>query len=122
MRLLPEMRNQPAARRIAMTQGEQMLGVCFGHQLLALLLGGKSERATQGWGVGIHKYKLAAKAPESTHTVATVLDLARLGEVVALQGRQHIAHPHHCAGQGVPQRFGPDPLADVPPDRRPAGR
>ncbi|POA22119.1 DUF1249 domain-containing protein [Pseudomonas sp. FW300-N1A1] len=27
LRLLPEMRNQPAARRIAMTQGDQMLGV-----------------------------------------------------------------------------------------------
>ena len=44
-------------------RGDKLLGVCFGHQLLALLLGGKSERATQGWGVGTHKYKLAAKAP-----------------------------------------------------------
>ncbi|MNE70634.1 GMP synthase [glutamine-hydrolyzing] [compost metagenome] len=40
-----------------------MLGVCFGHQLLALLLGGKSERATQGWGVGTHRYVMNAKAP-----------------------------------------------------------
>ena len=31
-------------------RGDKLLGVCFGHQLLALLLGGKSERATQGWG------------------------------------------------------------------------
>ena len=44
-------------------RGDKLLGVCFGHQLLALLLGGKSERATQGWGVGTHRYKLAAKAP-----------------------------------------------------------
>ena len=44
-------------------RGDKLLGVCFGHQLLALLLGGKSERATQGWGVGTHNYKLAAKAP-----------------------------------------------------------
>ena len=27
MRLLPDMRNQPVARRIAVTQGDQMLGV-----------------------------------------------------------------------------------------------
>ena len=27
LRLLPDMRNTPAARRIAMTQGDQMLGV-----------------------------------------------------------------------------------------------
>lgn len=36
--------------------GDKLLGICFGHQLLALLLGGKSERAQQGWGVGIHHY------------------------------------------------------------------
>ena len=44
-------------------RGDKLLGVCFGHQLLALLLGGKSERATQGWGVGTHRYVMAGKAP-----------------------------------------------------------
>ena len=39
--------------------GDKLLGICFGHQLLALLLGGKSERAYQGWGVGIHRYRMA---------------------------------------------------------------
>lgn len=44
-------------------RGDKLLGICFGHQLLALLLGGKSERASQGWGVGTRNYQLAAKAP-----------------------------------------------------------
>uniref|UniRef100_A0A1I7YQE0 Glutamine amidotransferase type-1 domain-containing protein n=1 Tax=Steinernema glaseri TaxID=37863 RepID=A0A1I7YQE0_9BILA len=44
-------------------RGDKLLGVCFGHQLLALLLGGRSERAHQGWGVGTHRYVMAAKAP-----------------------------------------------------------
>ena len=44
-------------------QGEKLLGVCFGHQLLALTLGGKAERAEQGWGVGVHRYSLSARAP-----------------------------------------------------------
>jgi GMP synthase-like glutamine amidotransferase len=35
--------------------------VCFGHQLLALLLGGKTERASQGWGMGIHRYQVTQK-------------------------------------------------------------
>lgn len=38
--------------------GDKLLGVCFGHQLLALLLGGKVERANQGWGIGIHHYQM----------------------------------------------------------------
>ncbi|MGH8434177.1 MAG: amidotransferase [Pseudomonas sp.] len=40
-------------------RGDKLLGICFGHQLLALLLGGKSERAHQGWGVGTHRYQVA---------------------------------------------------------------
>ncbi|MGY2293456.1 amidotransferase [Pseudomonas sp. SDO528_S397] len=44
-------------------RGDKLLGVCFGHQLLALLLGGKTERASKGWGMGIHDYTLNAKAP-----------------------------------------------------------
>ncbi|SDH78333.1 amidotransferase [Pseudomonas panipatensis] len=40
-------------------RGDKLLGICFGHQLLALLLGGKAERASQGWGVGTHEYRIA---------------------------------------------------------------
>ncbi len=43
-------------------RGDKLLGVCFGHQLLALLLGGKAERASQGWGMGIHQYQLNERA------------------------------------------------------------
>ncbi|KAF1054724.1 MAG: GMP synthase [glutamine-hydrolyzing] [Stenotrophomonas maltophilia] len=39
-------------------RGDTLLGVCFGHQLLALVLGGHTERANQGWGVGIHHYQV----------------------------------------------------------------
>ncbi|MDM7858703.1 amidotransferase [Thiopseudomonas acetoxidans] len=39
-------------------QGDVLLGVCFGHQILALVLGGLTERASQGWGVGVHCYQV----------------------------------------------------------------
>jgi GMP synthase-like glutamine amidotransferase len=38
--------------------GDRLIGICFGHQLLALLLGGKTERAAQGWGIGVNRYAL----------------------------------------------------------------
>ncbi|MCY3880047.1 MAG: type 1 glutamine amidotransferase [Rhodobacteraceae bacterium] len=34
-----------------------IVGICFGHQILASALGGKVEQASQGWGVGRHRYE-----------------------------------------------------------------
>jgi GMP synthase-like glutamine amidotransferase len=31
-----------------------IIGICFGHQLVAQALGGKTEKAAVGWGVGVH--------------------------------------------------------------------
>lgn len=35
-----------------------IVGICFGHQLLAQALGGKVEKSPKGWGVGVHDYQL----------------------------------------------------------------
>lgn len=40
-----------------------LVGICFGHQLIARALGGEVEKAAQGWGVGIHQARLLAAAP-----------------------------------------------------------
>ncbi|GAA5213172.1 hypothetical protein ACFSJ3_00350 [Corallincola platygyrae] len=37
-------------------------GICFGHQLLALVAGGKVDRAANGWGVGINHYQVPKAA------------------------------------------------------------
>ncbi|MDR1887752.1 MAG: hypothetical protein LBQ70_07560 [Prevotellaceae bacterium] len=34
-------------------EGMKIAGVCFGHQIIAQTLGGKVERAKQGWGTGV---------------------------------------------------------------------
>lgn len=35
-----------------------LIGICFGHQIMAEALGGKVTKAPQGWGVGRHHYQL----------------------------------------------------------------
>ncbi|MFD1217390.1 glutamine amidotransferase-related protein [Microbulbifer celer] len=34
------------------------LGICFGHQLIAHALGGKTRKSEKGWGVGVHSYEV----------------------------------------------------------------
>ena len=39
-----------------------VIGICFGHQLIAEALGGKVEQAKdKGWGVGVHSWSVAEK-------------------------------------------------------------
>lgn len=35
----------------------KLIGICFGHQLIAKALGGRAEKAAVGWGVGIHHHR-----------------------------------------------------------------
>ncbi len=42
-------------------QGDVLLGICFGHQVLALVLGGDTQRSSKGWGLGVHRYRLEHK-------------------------------------------------------------
>jgi GMP synthase-like glutamine amidotransferase len=37
------------------------VGVCFGHQMLAHALGGRTERAVQGWGVGARSMEITSR-------------------------------------------------------------
>jgi GMP synthase-like glutamine amidotransferase len=38
-------------------RGKKIVGICFGHQLVAEALGGKTEKSSKGWGVGLHTHK-----------------------------------------------------------------
>jgi len=49
-------------RQIVASQ-RPLLGICFGHQLIALSLGGEVAQAEAGWGVGAKTFDLVATAP-----------------------------------------------------------
>ncbi len=39
-----------------------MVGICFGHQLLAEAFGGQVVKSPRGWGIGLHSYDVRARA------------------------------------------------------------
>ncbi len=53
-------------------RGAKLIGICFGHQLLAHSLGGLAAKSDKGWGVGVHSTVLLSEegrkvSQENTH-------------------------------------------------------
>lgn len=46
--------------RLAYAQGKRLIGVCFGHQVIAEVLGGSAEKSDKGWGVGVRTVEIKA--------------------------------------------------------------
>ena len=53
---------------------KKLVGICFGHQLVAHALGGKTEKSPKGWGVGLHTHHFNT-APAWHDQQALALDI-----------------------------------------------
>lgn len=51
----------PLAAFIRAADRQKMVGVCFGHQIMAQALGGRVEKSAKGWGAGLHNYTVPAR-------------------------------------------------------------
>jgi GMP synthase-like glutamine amidotransferase len=51
------------AEFIRAAKTSRMVGICFGHQMMAEALGGHVEKSDRGWGAGLHRYAVDRVEP-----------------------------------------------------------
>jgi GMP synthase-like glutamine amidotransferase len=61
----------PLCDFIRAAKDSRMVGICFGHQIMAEALGGHVEKSDRGWGAGLHRYKIVRSEPWMDGTAAT---------------------------------------------------
>ena len=54
---------EPLQEFIRGATGSRLVGICFGHQIMAEALGGHVEKSDKGWGAGLHHYSIARSKP-----------------------------------------------------------
>ena len=87
---------------LLLEQNKKLLGICFGHQLIALCLGAKVGRAPQGWGVGRMSYDWhAADLPLAPEDKRLALLVSHQDQVLELpQNAVLLASNAHCPVAG----------------------
>jgi len=53
----------PLCDFIRAAKDSRMVGICFGHQVMAEALGGRVEKSPRGWGAGLHRYSVVRTLP-----------------------------------------------------------
>ncbi|WP_112321826.1 type 1 glutamine amidotransferase [Oceanibium sediminis] len=116
---LPWLEPLKAFCKSAIAAGVPVVGVCFGHQLLAEALGGRAVKSDKGWALGVHSYQPGATPewlPEGLRR-AWSGHVVHQDQVVALpEGATVLASsdfcPYAALAYGDPER--PDALSVQP--------
>jgi GMP synthase (glutamine-hydrolysing) len=70
--------------------GKPILGICFGHQLVAHALGGQAGRADQGWGMGVMTYQCQSRPPFIDSAAPVSLLVSHRDQVLQLPARAEV--------------------------------
>ena len=60
----------------------KLVGICFGHQIMAEAFGGHVEKVGKGWGVGLHNYPIVQREPWMDEAAAIAVPASHQDQVV----------------------------------------
>ncbi|HYI63397.1 MAG TPA: type 1 glutamine amidotransferase [Allosphingosinicella sp.] len=60
----------------------KLVGICFGHQIMAETFGGHVEKSAKGWGVGLHTYPIVHREPWMDEAAAVSVPASHQDQVV----------------------------------------
>jgi GMP synthase-like glutamine amidotransferase len=66
----------------ATDRGTPLVGICFGHQIMAQAFGGHVEKSDKGWGVGLHTYPIVRREPWMDEAQAVSIPASHQDQVV----------------------------------------
>ena len=73
----------PLKRFLQQAKGKaKLVGVCFGHQIMAEAFGGRVEKAEGGWGVGLQRYHVHERAPWMGDLASFAIPISHQDQVV----------------------------------------
>jgi GMP synthase-like glutamine amidotransferase len=80
-----------------------MVGICFGHQILAEALGGKVVKSDKGWGCGVHSYTVRDRKPwmEDAATTLSIQAMHQDQVVEVPPGAQVFMDSPFCPNAGI---------------------
>ena len=72
----------PLCSFIRSAKDSRMVGVCFGHQVMAEALGGRVVKSDKGWGTGLHRYDVVRREPWMDGEVSVAVPASHQDQVV----------------------------------------
>lgn len=76
---------EPLSGFIRSAKDSRIVGICFGHQIMAEALGGHVEKSDKGWGAGLHRYEIVRSEPWMDGAVAEIAAPASHQDQVVMQ-------------------------------------
>ena len=68
----------------------KLVGICFGHQVMAEAFGGRVEKSIRGWGVGLQRYEIVVRAPWMDDVASIDIPVSHQDQIVVQPPHTHI--------------------------------